>query len=453
MLEQLLAKNEGKTLEFQENTNSIQKIVHTAIAFANTAGGLIVIGVNGETKEVTGLENVLKDEERVANAIADSIFPQLLPNFQFSSWRGRDVLLVTVSHSVGPFYLKAKGENEGTYVRMGSTNRIADEGMIAEIRRLKEHTVFDQLPDRSHSPSDLDFELATTLFNAVGKPFSNAKARLLELVIPYQSEVYPTKGGLLLFGKDRDLLFSDPIARLLRFEGNTKQSTIDELEINSPLPLALDEILKFIRRNTATGSKIGPIRREEIAQYPPIVVREAIVNALIHTDYSTKRSSLQVAIFDDRIEITNAGCLPFGLSLEAALAGVSQLRNKVIGRVFRELRLSEQWGSGLSRMIHTCREQQIALPKFEELDHFFRATLYPRTKKSLPSAPWHIPLLNHIQKHGPTSAAAAEKIWNVTRRTASSRLKKMCEEGLLVELSTGSFDPHKTFILADNPGN
>jgi predicted HTH transcriptional regulator len=178
-------------------------------------------------------------------------------------------------------------------------------------------------------------------------------------------------------------------------------------------------------------------------------VRETVINAILHADYSTQRSPIQVAIFDNRLEITNPGPLPFGLSLETALSGVSQLRNKVLGRVFRELQLIEQWGSGLNRISSVCQQQNIAAPKFEELDHFFRVTLYPRTTKVIPSESWHIPIIEHIKQHGKISAMEAEKIWKLTRRTATNRLKKMCEEGLLVELSTGPFDPYKTFILAE----
>src|SRR5271156_5590596 len=98
-------------------------------------------------------------------------------------------------------------------------------------------------------------------------------------------------------------------------------------------------------------------------KYPAKAVREAVINALLHADYSTMRSSIQVAIFDDRMEITNPGPLPLGLSLETALSGVSQLRNKVLGRVFRELRLIEQWGSGLNRMNKICLQHGLTPPK------------------------------------------------------------------------------------------
>src|SRR3990167_7175863 len=152
MLEELLARSESKTLEFKENAHSLSKIVQTMIAFANTAGGMLVIGIQDKTKNVIGVKNILQDEERIASAVADSVSPTLLPNLQFISWRDKDVLIVTVSHTPGPFCLKDKGEEGGVYVRLGSTNRIADAAMIAEIKRLKEHTSFDQLPDLETTP-------------------------------------------------------------------------------------------------------------------------------------------------------------------------------------------------------------------------------------------------------------------------------------------------------------
>jgi len=447
MLEQLLARPESKTLEFKENANSLPKIIQTVIAFANTAGGTLVIGVQDKTKAVVGVTNILQDEERIANAIADSVSPTLLPNLQFISWRDKDVLIVTIPHSPGPFYLKDKGEDGGVYVRIGSTNRIADAALIAEIKRIKEHTSFDQLPELQATPDDLDMELARKLFAVVDKPFTKATARSLELIVDHRDTSRPTKGGLMLFGKQRDELFPDPFIRLVRFDGTTKTTAIDHADVKSAFPLAVDEILAFIRRNTSMRAVIRSARREDIPQYPHEAVREAVINALLHADYSTMRSSIQVAIFDDRMEITNPGPLPLGLNLETALSGVSQLRNKVLGRVFRELELIEQWGSGLTRMRDVCLASGGSSPKFEELDLFFRVTLYPIAVQSKPKQPWQESLISYLRQHQRISVLEATKLWSVSDRTASIRLKSLCKEELLVELSKGPFDPLKVFIL------
>ena len=447
MLEELLTKEEGKVLEFKENTKSLQKIIQTVVAFANTAGGTLIIGIKDKTKEVIGLANILEEEERIANAIADSVSPLLIPSLQLHTWRDRDLLLISVPHSFGPYYIKSKGIEEGAYVRFGSTNRLADAATIVEIQRLKEHKYFDEQPNFDCSVNEINFDLAKELFTKISKKMTDRTAKSLGLIVQYHAKELPSNGAVLLFADHYREFFPDAIIRLGRFLGTDKSQIIDQQDLEIPISTALEPIIAFIRRHTSVAAEIGEIRRKNIPQYPPVVVREAVINALLHTDYSIKGTSIQIAIFEDRIEITNPGCLPFGLSFEAALSGISQLRNRVIGRVFRELNLIEQWGSGLGRMINICEQQGIPLPKFEELGNFFRTTLYHGANKLVLIEEWHKPIIEYLKIHKEILPKKAQELWKVTSRTASSRLKKMCEEGMLVEISTGRFDPQKKFSL------
>lgn len=447
MLEELLTKEEGKILEFKENTKSLQKIVQTIVAFANTAGGTLVIGVKDKTKDVIGLANVLEEEERIANAIADSVSPLLMPSLQLHTWRERDLLLISVPHSFGPYYIKSKGIEEGTYVRFGSTNRLADATTILEIQRLKEHKYFDEQPNFDCPVNEINFDLAKKLFDNVSKKLTDRAAKSLGLVVQYHAKELPSNGAVLLFSDHYKDFFPDAIIRLGRFSGTDKSQIIDQQTLEVPISTALDPIIAFIRRHTSMAAEISETRRKDIPQYPPAVVREAVVNALLHTDYSIKGASIQIAIFEDRIEITNPGCLPFGLSFEAALSGISQLRNRVIGRVFRELNLIEQWGSGLGRMLNICQQQEIPLPKFEELGNFFRTTLYHSINIFAGVEEWQKQIIAYLKVHREIVPKKAQEQWNVTSRTTSSRLRKMCELGVLVEISTGPFDPQKKFSL------
>jgi predicted HTH transcriptional regulator len=97
-----------------------------------------------------------------------------------------------------------------------------------------------------------------------------------------------------------------------RFLGNDKSQIIDQQILKVPISIALEPLIAFIRRHTSEAAEIDEIRRKNIPQYPPVVIREAVINALLHADYSVKGASIQIAIFDNRIEITNPGCLPFG---------------------------------------------------------------------------------------------------------------------------------------------
>lgn len=142
MLEILLSQNEGKTLEFKENTKSLTSIIKAVIAFANTSGGNIVIGVEDKSKKIIGVNNALLDEEKLASAIADSVEPLIMPDIQIVSVRHKELLVIQVPHMAGPFYLKSVGIEKGTYIRLGSTNRIADQDSISIIANaIKKHFV------------------------------------------------------------------------------------------------------------------------------------------------------------------------------------------------------------------------------------------------------------------------------------------------------------------------
>lgn len=447
MIEELLLQEEGKTLEFKENIKSLDGIIYTIIAFANTAGGKILIGVKDKTKEVVGLQDPVEEEMRLANAIADSIEPLFSPDIHVVSWRNKEFLLVQVPHSAGPYYAKAKGLKQGTYIRLGSTNRLADAAILAELERLGENKCFDEMPGIGCSIQDLDLDVIKACYKRVGKKFEESTALSLNLYLKKQSKLIPSKGAILLFGKNRKEIFPNTTIRCVRFAGITKDEVLDHQDIDDYIPLALDRIISFVQRNTKLGAEIGPSIRKNIAEYPPIVVKEAITNALIHMDYSIGGSHTQVAIFDDRIEITNPGALPFGLNLVDALQGVSQLRNRVIGRCFRELDLIELWGSGLKRMISQCQKSGIAAPRFEELGHFFRVTLFNRREAKPIIRGWKKDLMDLMTKQNEITTKDAAIFWKISDRAARVRLKKMVEEGLISEIATHAFDPQKKFVL------
>ncbi|MCA9485776.1 MAG: putative DNA binding domain-containing protein [Nanoarchaeota archaeon] len=452
MIEVYLSKTEGKHLEFKENTKSLQKIIHTIIAFANTAGGTIIVGIRDKSKEVVGLKHILEEEEKIANAISDSITPFLTPSIQISTWRGKDCLIIQVPHAIGPFFLKAKGSENGTFIRLGSTNRLADATMIENIKRLKHHLYFDEIPFLEGKDIDLDLTLAKNCFSERSKSFSIKKARNLQLIVKHQEGLYPSIGGVLLFGKTdiKNEYFPHTMVRCARFLGKTKTNIHDPIDISVQLPLVVDTVLDYIKKHTVNSYHIEGSRGRLAKPFPLFVVREAVINALVHADYSVKGASIQIALFDDRLEVSNPGGLPFGLSLESALTGVSQLRNKVVGKVFRELNLIEQWGSGLSRMIDVCVSQGLVPPKFEEVDNFFRVTIYNALIKPKQLDEWEKKIMSYVEKHGEVFAKQARVIWGVTSKTTGTRLRKMCDKGLLVEISSGPFDPHKRFIKPQN---
>lgn len=369
---------EGKTVEFKRDLSSIKPILKTLIAFANTAGGTLLIGRDNEGK-IVGVDDVFDAEEKLANAIADSIYPPLMPEIETTSLEGKALIVIRVSHWRGPFYLKAQGPEEGVYVRLGSTNRVAGPELLAELKRSISNTSFDQLPCPGIDVSGLDMDRIKQAFSNVDRKIDQKKLETLGILVPYADKLVCSNGGLILFGQDqlREKYFPNAKVRCARFQGTDKVDFIDQYDCEGTIIEAMKDIPNFIRRNTRLAAKIDQIQRKDVPEYALIAIREVLTNALVHADYSIKGMNPRVAIFSDRLEIENPGMLPFGYTLEEFIAGVSHVRNKVIARVFRELHLMEEWGTGYRRITEACQAGGYQTPAWEELGTAIRVIFRP----------------------------------------------------------------------------
>jgi ATP-dependent DNA helicase RecG len=166
--------------------------------------------------------------------------------------------------------------------------------------------------------------------------------------------------------------------RCARFKGITKVEFIDQLNIQGSILQAIEEVSKFIRRNTKMSSEFtGAMTRKDIHEYPTAGIREALINALVHANYEILGTRIFIAIYDNRLEIQNPGIMPPGMSIEQFKEGVSRIRNPVIARVFSELGLIEEWGSGYKRIQAACQKDHYPEPKWEEMGTVLRVTFFP----------------------------------------------------------------------------
>jgi predicted HTH transcriptional regulator len=273
-----------------------------------------------------------------------------------------------------PHHLTREGPASGVYVRVGSTNRRADAELIEELRRFARGQGFDEQPMPGLDSEALDFRAASESFAAFRK-LGRRDLETLRLLTDHQGRKVPTVAGMILFGKDRERHFPDAWIQAGRFQGSDRSDILDRVEIRALPVRAIEEAITFVQKHALHGAEIGGVRRKERWNLPPVAVREAIINAVAHTDYAQRGAPIRVSIFDDRLEIENPGLLPLGLTVEDLPRGVSKLRNRVIGRVFHALGLIEQWGSGIQRMSAACRDAGLAAPVFEELATRFRVTI------------------------------------------------------------------------------
>jgi len=380
-LARLITLPESKTLEFKQDASSLKPILKTVVAFANTAGGILVLGVNKEHM-VHGISNAELEQDRIANAIAENIKPQLLLEIEPIVLEGKNLLVVQIHQTSGPFYLHHEGEEFGVYIRLGATNRKAGTELIAEMKRHRSSVSFDLRPCPDILEKDLDMALIRKTFENQDHVIDTAKLLGLNILCPHSGKTVATNGGAILFAKQelRERYFPYAYASCARFAGTTKSEFIDRLDIEGGILAAIDEVPKFIRRNTRMAAKIESMYRQDIPEYPVVAVREALINALAHANYEVTGTRFFVAIFDDRLEIQNPGILPLGMSIEEFKAGVSRIRNPVIAGVFRKLSLIEEWGSGYKRIKEACQKGDYPEPTWEELGVALRVTFYPHIK-------------------------------------------------------------------------
>ncbi|HRW92401.1 MAG TPA: helix-turn-helix domain-containing protein [Thermotogota bacterium] len=387
-IQKLLHLPEGKTLERKRDISSPANIVKTLVAFANSAGGALVLGVE-DNGEVVGVQSPLDEEERLCNIIADSIRPRLVPNVEMVSVAEKTLLVVEVFPSNNrPHWVGSEGPQSGVYVRLGSSNRQADPQLVEELRRGVQGTPFDTQPMVELTPEDLDQRaLQETLGEHLALTESSLKT--LKLLVPDQGKLVPSRGAILLFGRERTFHFPDAWVQCGRFIGTTKAQIFDHIEISNPLPEALENTLLFLKKHAMRGADFSQPRRRDVWSIPLEILREAIVNALVHSDYSQRGAPIRVAFFDDRIEVENPGILLPGLTVEEMKQGVSRIRNPVIARVFRELHLVEQWGSGVPRIFQQAEELGLPEPQIREMGLRFRLSVFftaktPHVREQVP---------------------------------------------------------------------
>ncbi len=366
-LNNIITKPDGKTLEFKRDSASPTLLMKTVAAFANTAGGRLIIGV-GDDREIVGLKTPLDEEERLRSLIADSIAPHLFSNIELVTINDTTLLVVEVFVSaLRPHWLKAEGHEQGVYVRIGNSNQQANRALIAELGRSAEGISFDEMPMAELSKDDLDL-VAVQKFFASDWRLDEQALVTVKLLTSYQRRLVPTKGAILLFGKERALHFSDCWVQCGRFTGTDKALLFDQCDIHGHLPQAVESIMQFFRKYSKHEGAI-----------PLTILREASINALMHADYSQRGAPIRIAFFDDRIEIENPGILQAGMTLESMQQGLSRIRNHVIARVFRELNITKRWGSGISFIFSEAVALGLPNPQIVEIGLRIRLTIYLAT--------------------------------------------------------------------------
>ena len=172
-----------------------------------------------------------------------------------------------------------------------------------------------------------------------------------------------------------------------------------------------------------------------------------MINAIVHADYSVQGSSIQISIYANRMEVINPGALPFGQTMDAALSGVSKMRNPIIGRIFREIGIIESLGIGMTKIREQYLNIPTAPPVFGNLDHYFKVVLHARPIVKPKEEAWVNEIYEVLAKRQSISTHEMALIWQVTDRTARNRLNSLIRAGILRRNAKSKNDPQTTYCM------
>lgn len=447
-LRAILAGGETEVIEFKENLND--SFYKNIAAFANTRGGIILLGIN-KSGRIKGAELSSQFLEDLTNRIVNKL--AVYPDIETIDTEGRRVIAVKVMHSNYPVSYEGR-----YYERVGNTTR---EMRLDKLRvLLSRGKPWDSLSGE-FSLGEIDIETVRRFINLAVETNRLSDVSLKESSevilgkLDLLSEGKLTNGAILLFGKNPQKYFINLCVRIGRFR--TETIITDDKWQKGNLFQQFEETIAILKQFISVRYEIKEIQREDIWDYPIPALREAVLNALIHRDYFNIANFILIKVYDDRIWISNPGGLPEGITVdELKRPHKSYVRNPLIARVFYLAGYIEHYGSGTVRMVEWMREAGLPEPDFKEEMGGFSVYFY----KDIYTVPNLIKMgLNERQIKAVTYVKDKEKITNkeyrelvnTTKKTASRDMVDLVEKGILDQI--GATGKGTYYILRGQRGH
>lgn len=442
-------------MDFVESSGVELKEVYVAdikkevIAFANTKGGTIYVGI-ADNGSVIGVENPDEIMLQAVSAVRDAIKPDvtLFVDCKVETVENKKVIRISVQRGVDrPYYLAEKGlKPSGVYVRQGSASAPASEDAIRQMIKETDGDTYEKI--RSFN-QDLAFGHVANEMNKRGFEFGSVQMTTLGII---GVDGLYTNLGLLLSDQ---CLHSIKIAY---FEGSGKNVFKDRREFHGSLLKQLSDAYEYIDLLNKTKATFAGLERIDKRDYPSEAIREALLNSIVHREYSFSGSTL-INVYDDRIEFISLGGLVPGLSIEAIMLGVSQSRNEKLANVFYRLKLIEAYGTGITKIISSYKKSEIQ-PTIKATDGAFQVVLpnlnytadsnqnKSQNSKTLNvnvSNPQFQRVMDAIIKQGRITRNQIQSILGVGQTRALKVLNEMVEAKLITPIGKGKNTEYRLY--------
>lgn len=407
------------------------------IAFANCDGGTLYVGV-ADDGTVLGVENADECALQISNMMRDAVKPDvtMFIHYETLDCEGKAVVAVNIQRGTNrPYYLAKKGlRPEGVYVRQGYSSVPATD---TAIRQMIKETDGDSFENMRSINQALTFETTKKEFEKRNIAFGQPQMQTLKLV---SADGIYTNLGLLL---------SEQCPHTIKaavFEGTNQNVFKDRREFSGSLMQQLNEVYDYIDFHNQTHATFQKLLRIDTRDYPEVAVREALLNSLVHRDYSFRASTL-ISIYEDRIEFVSIGGLLPGLELDDLMMGVSVCRNPHLANVFYRLQLIEAYGTGMKKIMGAYADIPVQ-PKIATTNNAFKIILpnvnaTPKTVKSpkeIENAAALVldsneeKILQFLMEHPMITRKEAQALLEVSQSTAGRILKAMVDSGQIKQL-------------------
>ncbi|MBE6932917.1 MAG: winged helix-turn-helix transcriptional regulator [Ruminococcaceae bacterium] len=413
-------------------------ICKEVIAFANTKGGTLYIGIQNDG-QIVGVENADRVTLQINNMVRDSIKPDVTMFLRYETQQidGKQIIAVTIQKGTDrPYYLGSKGlRPSGVYVRNGTST---DPATDTAIRKMIKETDGDCFEDMRALEQNLSFKNTAAQFSKSNVPFDETKMQTLGLVS--HDGIYSNVAMLL----------SDQCSSTIKaatFSGTDKSDFQDRREFGGSLFQQMEEMYSYLDLRNRTRATFEGLYRNDIRDYPEEALREALLNSLIHRDYSFHASTL-VSVYDDRIEFVSVGGLLGGISLDDILLGLSVCRNPKLAAVFYRLKLIEAYGTGLPKIMKAYEGSSLK-PKIEVTGNAFKITLPNRNNVAKATNTSDDPrsneerILSFVESNSHIVRSDVEALLGISQATANRILKRMVADGLLYQDGSGRKTKYK----------
>jgi ATP-dependent DNA helicase RecG len=371
-LKLIIAEGEGLTVEFKEKYSS--RIDRDIVALSNSKGGYILLGVNDGGK-ITGdqLTNRMKAE---ILQLARNCDPHI--NLSQVSQIG-NVIVVEVSEGEEKPY----SCSSGYFRRLDAVTQKMSQKEVRDLFKETTDLLFESLSCKGITFDDISLQKIKTFLKESEVSFLVNKTNLasfLSSVSVYKDDKINNVGAMM-FASDINKFIPYVETILGAFKGVTKTHIYDRKDVRDDLLTQLNEAMAFLKKHLNVRSEIHEINRHEIYEIPLDALREAVVNALVHRDYSMRGTNISVNVFDDRVEVVSPGGFPKGIT-KSNFGRESVRRNLIIADLFHRMDKMEKVGSGIRRMRDLIKIAGLKDLVFES-DTFFRVIFYRNPQYSL----------------------------------------------------------------------